>query len=103
MAGPADRCSRGYLQAWAARGPLDLVTAAGDQVPVGDPAALRAAVHADFRGREWAVGARVRSLPGPTAAPKLPHRCCHQRLSMGGPAHRYSKLSVGSGGTKAER
>ena len=40
---------------WAARGPLDWVTAEGDPAPVGDLAALKTTVHGDFRKREWAV------------------------------------------------
>ena len=45
---------------WAARGPLDWVTAEGDPAPVGDLAALKTTVHGDFRKREWAVVAGKR-------------------------------------------
>ena len=44
-----------------AHGPLDWVTADGQAAPVDDPVALRAAVHADFRRREWTVAAARRA------------------------------------------
>ena len=57
--GPADRLGASW--AAEARAPLEWYTADGQAAPVDDPVALGAAVHADFRKREWAAAAARRA------------------------------------------